>query len=271
MPTITLSTDNHFSWRRVLSCWDYYRPQLQLQLWLWPAIVAAVFTAAILLMLVPVPALSIVSVSSVSWLVTFAPLMLLRSRAAVVDTLLPVKVSERVTFLLIYFFIIIPAVVYVAVAAMSAIAWLIVGYSDMRTMIAPLIIKVELIHSAADYPRVYGIALGSNMMEIMGCLLGVVAFRDHRAIKAIALSIGTGFLLGLISGIIIAIVAVNDIVAFSDSPAYASDELATSHIVDMLTNDPLISLAVTLVVISAWIITFAELAWMVCRLKRRQL
>ncbi len=271
MPTITLSTDNRFSWRRVLSCWDYYRPQLQLQLWLWPAIVAAVFAAAIMLMLVPVASLSIVSVSSVSLLVTFAPLMLLRSRAAVVDTLLPVKVSEKVTFLLIYFFIIIPAIVYAAVAVMSGIAWLIVGYSDMRIMIAPLIIKAELIHSAADYPRIYGMALGSNMMEIMGCLLGVVAFRNHRAIKAIALSIGTEFLLGMISGIIIAIVAVNGLIADPNCSEITSDELASSHIVATLTNDPVLSLVVTLAVISAWIITFAELAWMVCRLKRRQL
>jgi len=233
--------------------------------------VAAVFTAAILLMLVPVPSLSILLVSTSTLLITFAPLMLLRSRAAVVDTLLPVKVSEKVAFLLIYFFVIIPAIVYVAVAVMSGIAWLVVGYSDMRTMIAPFVFKAELVQSAADYPRVYGMAVGSNLMEIMGCLLGVVAFRNHRAIKAIALSIGTGFLLGLISGIIVAIVVVDDIVADTNCPALSSDDVASSHIVGTLTNDPVISLAVTFAVISAWIITFAELAWMVYRLKRRQL
>lgn len=274
MSTDTLTSTDRFSFTRVWMCARYYSPQLRLQLWLWPAVCAAIFALAIPLMRIDLADLALTAVSWTSFLITLAPLMLLHSRAAEVDTMLPVKVSERITFLLLYFIIVIPVLIDLTALVMFGVSKLCLDDVQVKLLQSGFggwIMMTEL--SGTVLARTLIMSVGTTLMALIGCLLGVVAFKNHRAIKAIGLSIGTPFLLGLITGIASVFVIVDDVIA-NGSRGYESIAEAAEQSGDVMTqlmSIPPMTSIMTIITITAWIITFAELFWMAYRLKHRQL
>lgn len=274
MSTITLPTNNHFSFTRVWMCARYYSPQLRLQLWLWPAVCAAMLALATALMYIDLIGLALTVASWTGFLITLAPLMLLRSRAAEVDTMLPVKVSERVTFLLLYFIIALPALVNLTALLMVWISKLFLDSTQVDLLFRGIGVWETLPDlSGTVLAKTIAMSIGTSWMSLMGCLLGVVAFKNHRAIKAIGLSIGTPFLLGLITGIASVFVIIDEVSVNGteniDSMAEAAQQ-SSGLMTQLMTMSPMATI-MTVMIFSAWIITFAELFWMVYRLKRRQL
>lgn len=264
---------NRFSWQRVWMCWEYYRPQLQLQLWLWPLITVGLFVAAILLSLVHLDGVAASLISLSSMLITFAPLMLLRSKAMVVDTLLPVKVSERVMFLILYFLIVIPVEINLVANIMVQVSEWVIGPKRTYDICLTGWVMIFKNLSALDIFRYFMMQYGSLIMEIMGALVGVVACKRHRAIKAIVLSVGSGFVLGMISGFVGMAVVLSNMSIDEVNTYTMAVEAAENSPIDLVAamwSNKFLATILSVVLISSWIITFVEIWWMTWRLKRRQ-
>lgn len=217
--------------------WGYHAPTLKMQLWLWPLIAFGLYLLGLLTSLSPVSMISSMSISGMSWLIGLAPLMLVRSRALIADTMLPARADEKFLFYAIYFGLAVPLLVAVTVALLHSVSLAIFGPDKMAEFSAVLSIRLGTISST------YGLGYFSELMGVSATLFGVVAFTRNRALAGVGMNIGAGLALGIIGAIMGIITAFTS--GFMDgirgleakNPAIANGEILTGRELETMMND----------------------------------
>lgn len=176
--------------------WTYYAPVLRMQLWLWPLIAFGIYMLGLLTSLTPFPAISSFSISGLSLLIGFGPLILVRSNALIADTMLPARVDEKFLFFLIYFVFFLPLLVVFTVTVLHSLSCAALGPERLADLTAYLSMRVSAV------TLTYGLGYFSEALSVLATLLGVTAFTRNRALAGVGLNIGCGIALGIIGAIL---------------------------------------------------------------------
>lgn len=188
--------------------WIYYAPVLRMQLWLWPLIAFGIYMLGLLTSLTPFPTISSFSISGLSLLIGFGPLILVRSNALIADTMLPARVDEKFVFFLIYFVFFLPLLVVFAVTVLHSLSCAALGSERLADLTAYLSMRVSAV------TLTYGLGYFSEVLSVLATLHGVTAFTRNRALAGVGLNIGCGIALGIIGAILGIIAALSG--AFAD-------------------------------------------------------
>lgn len=175
--------------------WTYYSPVLKMQLWLWPLIAFGLYALGLLTALSPLSMVSSFSVSGLSWLIGLSPLMLVRSKALVADTMLPARSDEKFMFFIIYFTLVVPLLVVATVGVLQSLAVAMIGADGVSEFTAVLNLRLK------SFTLTHGLAYFSEILGVLATLFGVTAFTRNRALAGVGMNIGTGIVLGIIGGI----------------------------------------------------------------------
>lgn len=189
------SLNDSFSWRRVAMVWSYYSPVLRMQLWLWPLIAAGIYLMGVLTAVSPVSMVSSFAVSGLSMLISFGPLMLVRSNALVCETMLPARADEKYAFYLIYFLIVVPAITLLTVGALHVVSTMVFGAERLHDYTYMLTQRSLMIKYT------YGIGAFGEIIGIVACLFGVTAFTRNRALAGVGFVIGSGIVIGMMGAV----------------------------------------------------------------------
>lgn len=175
-----------------------------MQLWLWPLIAAGIYLMGVLTALSPVSMVSSFAVSGLSMLISFGPLMLVRSNALVCETMLPARADEKFTFYLVYFLIVVPALTMLTVCALHIAASMTFGAERLNEYTHMLTQRSVMVGYT------YGLSIFGEVIGIVACLFGVTAFTRNRSLAGVGFVIGAGIVIGMLGailGIILAFVS----------------------------------------------------------------
>lgn len=263
------SLNDSFSWRRVAMVWSYYSPVLRMQLWLWPLIAAGIYLMGMLTALSPVSMVSSFAVSGLSMLISFGPLMLVRSNALVCETMLPARADEKYAFYLLYFLIVVPSITLLTVGALHVVSTMVFGAERLHDY------TYMLLQRGLVIKYTYGIGIFGEVIGIVACLFGVTAFTRNRALAGVGFVIGSGIVIGIIGGIMGIILAF--VSGFSDGFMHEAGRIAeqdpynTEAIMCELYESPIMRL-ITIVISSVAAMGSFVLGYLVLRsLRHRQL
>lgn len=259
---MTTTQSDAFSWSRAARLWHYYSPALKPQLWLWPLIALVIYTMGLLSTISPIND-EVFATSFLSWLMAFGPLMLLRNNSLELNATLPAKVSEKYVFLLVYFVIIVPALVALTTAIAHSLAIAILGADRLETYTHALTFALKASKIT------WGVSLLAGMLSPLLCLYGVVAFKRNRALAAIGVLFGVSMALGMLGGIISVVIGfVNGVFdGWNQNPP--TPEVLESA--DLMTAVPFVRLIMWMTT-ALTALTDALMLWLTYRaLRRRQL
>lgn len=223
-----------FSWRRVWMLWRLYLPALRTQLWAFP-LVSAVLSMVVVFTILLWPEVSVESFTmtlGISIMYYFAPVALARRDYHVISDQLPVRTSEKITFLAIYFLI-------VTMLLTAGVQTLVYGLSSLAFP--------EFCHQIRD---LYGMALAiypnktilfiSNLTALSMpsmTLMGVVLAKRNRTLMGIISCLGAYLVFCTIGGIVGGIIAVADMTAVAMDPNIVQNIGAQSdHLMSVTEN-----------------------------------
>ena len=183
-----------FSWRRVALVAGYYRYFTDRQMLVYLAI--SVLSAALLL--VPMPKEAKLAIFTLVWTVLpvlfyFAPAVLAaKGDTRPVSRMLPARASERFVYLMLYFLVVVPAVVFLLPYAAELI-----------------LLNVPALQGGSDLEYLLKLQLGKawvlTILNVFGgvgtaltCLFVTGRVRSSRVVKGILAALGVQFALGII-------------------------------------------------------------------------
>ncbi|MDE5875699.1 MAG: hypothetical protein K2G69_05390 [Muribaculaceae bacterium] len=194
--TTNLTYSDSFSFARVWALFTFYAPTLRRQMLIY-------FCVSFLLsltLLIPgddemrVAFFSIVF-TVIGWMNYLSPLsMTARGRLSIIDTLLPVKASEKLVFFLLYFWIIIPCTLFLSP---FLVEWWLLNNQDILTPTINTMIGMQL------HPSIimWMMNIWGAMWIILTCLYMVLYAKRNRAIYGIVGVVCVEIVLGFLGGI----------------------------------------------------------------------
>lgn len=194
-----------FSWSRVGMVAKYYYPALRLQMMWYPIVTAGLFLIVSLLQLAggEVADASMGIMGAISFMFYWAPLALCRHESRLTTTLLPVTAAEKTLVLLVYFFVVIPILLFGVEYALAGIVHYTMPEISFLDRALAKYEELEL----EDKGLLMVSTVFLSVLPAMLCLWGVAHFRQNRTLKAMLTSCGvylaTSFVAG-ISGVILA-------------------------------------------------------------------
>ncbi len=197
--------DKSFSWERLKMVAAYYYPILKNQMIWYPIVVVALYGLAVLCQMVdwlaPVGA---VLTAPFAFMLYLSPIILARHDNRLIMSMLPATAAEKITFLAVYFFVIVPLLVF-------GVEYTLVGITEL---IAP---EYNFVIKALSMVGVENYLLALNQLDelipLALCFWGVIYFKENRTLKAILVAAGGMVAMGIVGaiyGIIIAGKAVVD-------------------------------------------------------------
>ncbi|MDE6298785.1 MAG: hypothetical protein K2M10_03970 [Muribaculaceae bacterium] len=133
--------------------------------------------------------------SVLGWMLYLSPLsMTSRGRLSLVDTLLPVKASEKLVFFLIYFWVIIPFTLYLFP---SLFEWWMINHPATFSPSVETLLKLQISPSFL----MFMMNVCGAMWVTVTCLYMVIYARRNRALYGIIGAMGVQIVLGFVGGI----------------------------------------------------------------------
>lgn len=192
-------TDNRFSWDRVVRIGEFYFPALRMQVILYPVVALVLYGLTLLGHYTFGNTIGILSgglsSTALSFMFYFAPVVLTRRDARIVETMLPATTAEKSVFMLGYFMVVIPVLsfgVYYGVGA--ALQW-IFSLDDV------LLASVQMTGMAYT-PLLWACNLMSAIVPAITCLWAVMVVARSRALMGMVWSVVSLISLSVLSGLI---------------------------------------------------------------------
>lgn len=190
---INMTRSDRFSWHRVAEFATYFRPICTRQI----LVYLSVSAVCAILTLLPTGRFTQAGLFTIIWAVipllfNFAPIMLAKSGDyRMVERMIPVKASEKLTFYLIYFYIAIALAVY----ALPLFAnWLYLRIPAVQTDTTLSVIQVQL----GNPPVLLTINILSALCTATTCLYVVMSARTGRVSKGVIAALATQFAIGIL-------------------------------------------------------------------------
>ena len=190
--------DNGFSWERVMRIAEFYFPALRMQMILYPVVAIVLYSLTLLGHYTLGDTVGILSGGLCSTVLScmfyFAPVALTRRDTRIVETMLPATCAEKSVFLLGYFFVVIPVLLYgVYYGVGSAVQWIFGLYNVLFSVNVSVIIQ--------NTALVYASNVMSAIVPTITCLWAVLVTARSRALMGIVWSVVSLISLSMISGI----------------------------------------------------------------------
>lgn len=254
-----MTNSDSFSWRRCLAYGRMYSPLIKYQLILWPLLALAIFLLSFASGFISFGIIFIGLLCFLaSFMVYFGPMVFAFGPDLSVETILPVKWSEKAVFVIVYSLILLPLCVKLPLSGGVLIA----GYISPE--LAQTNSYIELQHFSLSNYGWWGMV--QELIPAAVCLLAVVMYSRRRVLMATVWTFVSLFGLGII-GFVVGLLSVfrmgyND--GMEGMGRKAPDEIVSSLMHNM--SPYLITLAIIAV---AFIVTVVCL---ICRrFKNRQI
>lgn len=192
----SLFNSDSFSFNRVGAMFAYYFPTLRKQFIVYLGI--SLFFAGLLL--IPGSDNMRTGFYSLTWTILYwmwflAPLSMVgRGRSGTIDRLLPVKASEKLVFLLLWFMVVIPIVIIVPPQSAEYLVYTSLGDANPHFK--------EAIYFQLHCSWIMKlINIFSNICACIGCLYAVLKSRHNKMLFGILTAIGIQIVLGILGAI----------------------------------------------------------------------
>lgn len=217
-----------FSWKRVGMVVDYYLPTLRKQILWYPVAIVAMFLIvyACQFMGKVMAEASVAIMGASSFMLYWAPLILCRHDDRVVLTQLPVTAAEKWTVLIVYFFVVIPILIYGLIYVLSGLVMWLTPEHEFY------------IRQYAKFKDLVWMTIATRFSEWLPaalCLWATLHFKANRALMSMLTSgvvVIISGVIGAVYGVIMMLAGFNDAVAGKD-PITDTDLLSNQIIHSM--------------------------------------
>lgn len=192
----SLFTSDSFSFSRVAALFAFYFPTLRKQLFIYLT-VSILYSA---LLLIPVSDEMRVGFYSFFWTVIYwmwylAPISIVgKGRMGTIDRLLPTKASEKLTFLLLWYVVVIPLSLILLPLCVEYLVYPTLG-TDYQKFKAFLHLRLQTSW------MMMAITYLGNICASLGCLYAVLKARHNKILFGILSAVGVQIVLGIIGAI----------------------------------------------------------------------
>lgn len=193
--------NSSFSWARLRMVAAYYYPLIKKQMIWYPIVVTVLYTLAYLCQMVswlaPVGAAFI---GPFSFMFYWAPIIIARRDSRMITSMLPATAAEKIVFLALYFFVVIPILIYgVEFALVGLTQWLTPQYEFVLS-------AVTIIRETMGDVFIFGQL--DELIPAALCFWSVIYFKENRTFKSLLVSGGALVVIGVASVVYVAIFAV---------------------------------------------------------------
>lgn len=221
----------------------YYYPRLRWQMILYPLVSIVVFVLFKLLYDHGIDRMAVLLLGILGYMVEFAPLVLALRDDSELDAGLPACGLEKYLFLLGYFLVAIPLLVFAPSELLSLIFY---GELDQQLVLSQAGVTLPEVMSMTEL--ILG-SVSSTISIILTCLWVVLANRTHRVLKGILFPIIVSLAVGIVGGIGAVIIMIAHFGDIND-PSLVGDAGAVGSQVLILMKPILNALTVVMVIYS---------------------
>lgn len=197
MNTYAIYADNRFSFARLKQVAAFYYPALRLQIFLYPAISAAVGVLTYFMLQSALMAIFGGLMSfALSLMLYLAPLAFTRRSNRALEVMLPATWQEKATFIILYSIVVVPLLVYLPKYIFAKAIQMILGSSALT----------QLTDSLTDAMSFNLLSEVQDFVPLVTCLFVVMKCRNNRAVLGGIFSITSLVALGIM-GLVIGFIA----------------------------------------------------------------
>ncbi len=186
--------NNGFSWERVKMVAAYYYPVIKPQMIWYPIVVALLYGLALLCQTVDwLAPVGVALTGPFSFMFYFAPIILARRDCRLVTTMLPATAAEKMAVLAVYFFVVVPVLIF-------GVEYALVGITEL---VIPEYNFIMAAYNAVgkDLSGLFMFSQLDELIPAVTCFWGIIYFKENRTLKSILVAGGSLIALGVLGAV----------------------------------------------------------------------